>query len=40
MTDVAVAFPEPKTKAEYEVTVRRMLKEMERMNSRMDHDRE
>jgi len=40
MTDISVAFPMPKTKAEYEVTVRRMLEEMERMNSRMDHDRE
>ena len=40
MTDIAVVFSEPKTKAEYEVAVRRMLAEMDRINSRMDRDRE
>ena len=40
MIDISDAFPKPKTKAEYEVAVRWMLEEMERMNSRMDQDRE
>ena len=40
MTGTTVVFPKPKTKAEYEAAVRRMLEEMEQMNSRMDHDRE
>jgi hypothetical protein len=40
MTDISDASSKPKTKAEYEVTVRWMLEEMERMNARMDQDRE
>ena len=39
MTDLTVTFSEPKTKAEYERAVRRMLEDMARMNAAMDQDR-